>query len=91
MPPFGRRENTEHQRHQLRRRFGQVFYWRGGGEVDFVVTRGREAIPVQVSLSGKQARHERALDSFYEAHPQSAEAIFISRANFYDSIESLAG
>lgn len=33
----------------LRRRFGQVFYWRGAGEVDFVVAGDRGPVPVQVS------------------------------------------
>ena len=59
----------------LRRRFGEVMYWRGdGGEVDFVVQQGRCVIPVQVTWGAPQPRHERALTSFYEADPHAEEA-----------------
>lgn len=62
----------------LRQRFGEVAYWRDRGEVDFVVRRGAEVIPVQVSWDGPQERHHRALDHFYAAHPTASEAVFVT-------------
>jgi len=40
----------------LRKRFGTVSYWRGEGEVDFVVEGSRGPIPVQVSWDGPTQR-----------------------------------
>ena len=73
----------------LRRRFGQVFYWRGGGEVDFVVVRGREAIPIQVTADEPRERHLRALDAFYETHPHAAEAVFVTADAFHEALDQL--
>ena len=36
----------------LQRHFGEVFYWRGRGEIDFVARDGDQIIPVQVSWDG---------------------------------------
>ncbi len=67
----------------LRRRFGQVCYWRGPrGEVDFVVDDNGRTVPVQVSLDGLKPRHEAALTSFYEAFPQAAEARVVTLESF---------
>lgn len=66
----------------LRRRFREVFYWRGRGEVDFVVHEGARIVPIQVSWSGSTKRHERALAEFYENFPQSSEAVFVSQETF---------
>lgn len=67
----------------LRRRFGEVSYWRGdGGEVDFVVQEGRRIIPVQVTWDEPQPRHERALASFYEQFPHADEAWWVTADTF---------
>ena len=66
----------------LRRELGQVSYWRGAGEVDFVVLRDGVPVPVQVTWGAPESRHERALDAFYEAHPDAAEAIFVTAESF---------
>lgn len=66
----------------LRRRFGEVFYWRGAGEVDFVVQRGRRVVPYQVSWDGPQPRHERALEAFYEQFPHAEEAVVVTAESF---------
>jgi predicted AAA+ superfamily ATPase len=67
----------------LRQRYGAVSYWRGDGEVDFVVQRDDGvAIPVQVSLGGAQPRHHRALERFYEQFPQAGEAVVVDEENF---------
>jgi predicted AAA+ superfamily ATPase len=34
---------------KLRSRFQEVYYWRGDGEIDFVVEHGGRATPIQVS------------------------------------------
>lgn len=71
----------------LRQHFGAVSYWRGAGEVDFVVQRDDGVVvPVQVSLGGALERHHRALERFYEQFPQAAEAIIVDE----DSFPSLA-
>ena len=75
---------------ELKKRYGDVFYWRGGGggegkgEVDFVVDAGGAPTPIQVTLEGVAERHLRALDSFYEAHPHANEAVVVTLANFPD-------
>ncbi|MCB9630411.1 MAG: ATP-binding protein [Sandaracinaceae bacterium] len=67
----------------LRRRFGEVMYWRGdGGEVDFVVQEGRRVIPVQVTWDEPQPRHEQALASFYETFPHADEAWWVTAETF---------
>jgi hypothetical protein len=67
----------------LRRRFAHVSYWRGRGEVDFVVQNAQGApVPVQVSWGGPLERHHRALDAFYEQFPQAAEAVFVDEHTF---------
>jgi predicted AAA+ superfamily ATPase len=68
----------------LRRWYGEVSYWRGRGEVDFVVQRGRQVFPVQVGWDGPQPRHERALDAFQEAFPFAEEALHVSAESFPD-------
>ena len=67
---------------ELRKAFGDVYYWRDGGEVDFVVLQGGKPMPVQVSWDGPLERHHRALDAFYAAHPHACEAAFVSAEDF---------
>ncbi len=73
----------------LRRRFGQVFYWRDGGEVDFVVHHEGRVIPVQVTWQRFTERHQRALDGFYEHFPQAEEPLWITADSFEDILEGL--
>lgn len=75
----------------LRRRFRNVHYWRGKGEVDFVVEHRGTAVPVQVSWEGPGERHRRALDEFHEAHPHAAEAVMITPESFGLGVPELAG
>jgi predicted AAA+ superfamily ATPase len=76
----------------LRRRFGAVSYWRGeGGEVDFVVQRGRTPIPVQVTWDEPQPRHHQALASFYEAFPHADEAWWVTAETFPELEARAAG
>lgn len=66
----------------LRRRYGQVFYWRERGEVDFVVREGDDIIPVQVTWEAPEPRHHAALDAFYERFPMAREPLFINAESF---------
>lgn len=66
----------------LRRRYQTVSYWRGTGEVDFIVQDGRRVIPFQVTLDAPQPRHERGLLSFYEQFPHADEAVFVTLDTF---------
>ncbi len=61
----------------LRRMGADISYWRGKGEVDFVVRTRGTFVPIQVSWEGPCERHHRALEEFYETFPQAEEAIFV--------------
>ena len=73
----------------LRRRFGEVFYWRDRGEVDFVVHSQGRILPIQVSVNEPTERHHRAMDAFYERFPQADEAQFITTENFSSELDRL--
>jgi predicted AAA+ superfamily ATPase len=62
---------------ELRRLGLRPSYWRGRGEVDFVVTTDRGITPIQVSWEPPAERHQRALEEFYESYPQAREAVLI--------------
>jgi uncharacterized protein len=67
----------------LKRRYGKVFYWRGKGEVDFVVQDDAGDItPIQVSLLGIEERHRKALDDFYSHFPHAKEAVLVTQDSF---------
>jgi predicted AAA+ superfamily ATPase len=66
----------------LRKRFGEVYYWRGGGEIDFVVRPKGRIVPVQVTWEAPQERHHRALEVFFEQFPYSEEAVFVTAERF---------
>jgi len=67
---------------QLRRRFDDVSYWRGEGEIDFVVQDGRRIVPVQVTWEEPTERHHAALEAFYESFPMADEAVFVTKESF---------
>lgn len=74
----------------LRRRFGDVCYWRDSGEVDFVVRLGGRIVPIQVTWDEVLERHQRALEKFYERHPQADEAVFVTAATFEEAFSMIA-
>ena len=74
----------------LRRRCGEVFYWRDRGEVDFVVRANGRIIPVQVTWGEPLDRHHQALERFYENHPQADEAVFVTAAGFEAALSTIA-
>ncbi len=73
----------------LRKRYRDVYYWRDRGEVDFVVTKNGDPVPIQVSWDGPTERHHKALAAFYEAHPRSAEAVFVTAEEFGRGVPEL--
>lgn len=71
---------------KLRQHFGEVYYWRDGGEVDFVVQHQGSVIPIQVTWDVPKPRHEKGLDAFYDRHPHAAEAVYVTSDTF-DSLD----
>ena len=70
----------------LRRRFGQVFYWRDAGAVDFVVMDGSRIRPVQVTWDEPVERHHQALHAFYEQYPQADEADTVTASSYESAL-----
>jgi len=73
----------------LRRRFGRVSYWRGAGEVDFVVEHRGKPTPVQVSWEKVGERAHRAVDEFHASHPAAGEAVFVTAESFEAGVTEL--
>ncbi len=69
---------------ELRKRHQDVFYWRGAGEVDFVINASGGPTPIQVTAQGATERHLRSLDAFYEAFPHAKAAVFVTMEDFTD-------
>ena len=76
---------------ELRRRYPEVCYWRGTGEVDFVVQTAGGPTPIQVTLTGAEERHLRALDAFHETFPHAREAVVVTLENFPEVLAALEG
>jgi hypothetical protein len=75
----------------LRRRYRDVYYWRNGGEVDFVVLQDGHPVPVQVTWDEPLERHQKGIDSFYKAHRDAGEAVFVTAESFADGMPELPG
>jgi predicted AAA+ superfamily ATPase len=73
----------------LRRRFGAVHYWRGAGEVDFVVEVEGRPVPVQVTWEEPLERHEKALDEFLAEHRNAAEPVIVTARSFERGLREL--
>ena len=67
---------------ELRRRYPEVFYWRGKGEVDFVIRDGSQVLPFQVTWDAPSERHHAALEEFYAAFPTAEECTFVTSESF---------
>lgn len=68
----------------LRRKAVDIAYWKGHGEVDFVVNTLNGVTPIQVTFGDPLPRHEDALEAFYRQFPQANEAIFVTPDSFED-------
>ncbi len=73
----------------LKKRFGQVFYWREKGEIDFVVEFDGRPLPIQVTWETPQPRHLEALEEFYQAYPRSREVIFLNCRDLDNDFDKL--
>lgn len=62
----------------LRRKTNDICYWRGKGEVDFVVNTDKGITPIQVTYSEPQSRHDDALEEFFQQFPHANEAIYVT-------------
>jgi len=62
----------------LRRSHREVCFWRGQGEIDFVVQDADGITPVQVSWDGPKDRHERAAAEFRKTFPDANPVVFVS-------------
>lgn len=71
---------------RLKQTHDKVYYWQElhKGEVDFVAVKGLSITPYQITWGAPKARHEKALQYFYEAFPQASEAIFITQDNAHE-------
>lgn len=62
----------------LRRHTKRIFFWRGKGEVDFVVPTVEGIQPIQVSYEHSKARHEKAVEEFREMHQNTREPLLVT-------------
>ena len=67
--------------HSLLKKYSKVFYWKGKGEVDFVVEAQGGIQPIQVSWEGMKPRHQQACEEFLEQHQHSLSPLYISQEN----------
>jgi predicted AAA+ superfamily ATPase len=68
--------------HSLRRAHREVYYWRGDGEVDFVILEGKNPRPIQASWDGIKDRHKKAVKEFMEHYSNALEPMFFTKDNF---------
>ena len=66
----------------LRRTTADISYWKGKGEVDFVVNTQRGVTPIQVTYGEPQPRHEEALDEFFQQFPCVNDPIYVTPDTF---------
>ncbi|MEI8027069.1 MAG: ATP-binding protein [Pseudomonadota bacterium] len=66
----------------LKKKDLSVFYWRGKGEVDFVVQSKSGITPIQVTWKEPKPRHEESLTSFYTEFPFAQEAVFVTPESY---------
>lgn len=71
----------------LRRKTADISYWKGKGEVDFVVNTKDGVTPIQVTYDAPQQRHDDALEEFFGQFPQANEAVFVTPESFEELLE----
>jgi predicted AAA+ superfamily ATPase len=74
----------------LKRRFKDVYYWKGKSEVDFVVQNSRGIWPLQVSIEAPKDRHSLALEEFYSNFSMANKEHFVNPDNFMEVIEEIS-
>lgn len=73
-------ENLVYQ--TLRRKTADICYWKGHGEVDFVINTSDGVTPIQVTFGEPQQRHDDALEAFFQQFPHANEAIYVTPDSF---------
>lgn len=71
----------------LRRKTPDICYWKGTGEVDFVVSTGNGVTPIQVTFDQPRKRHEDALQEFFSYFPHANEAVYVTPDSFIELTE----
>lgn len=75
----------------LRRKVKNIYYWKGKGEVDFVIESQHGVTPVQVTFGEPKPRHEEALQAFYEQYPYASESIYVTPESYQEFVEWVGG
>lgn len=68
----------------------EVCYWKGKGEVDFVVKNSKGIWPIQASIETHKDRHLKALQEFYSEFPEANPEILCTPENFQEVLNSLS-
>jgi uncharacterized protein len=66
--------------HHLRQMYRTVFYWKGRGEVDFIVQTPEGLLPIQVSHGDEKTRHVAAIEEFAREHKGTLAPKYIDMA-----------
>jgi uncharacterized protein len=69
---------------ELRKRFKEVFYWRGAHEVDFIVQTEKGLQPLQVSYQGETPRSQAGAKDFYQEFPRALPVVTVNGDNAPD-------
>ncbi|MEK7790814.1 MAG: ATP-binding protein [Deltaproteobacteria bacterium] len=67
--------------HHLRKEYRHVYYWRGKGEIDFIVLKDNQIVPYQVSWNAPQQRHFQAYEEFKEVFPKALPPVIVTQEN----------
>ncbi len=67
--------------HHLKKKYRNVFYWRGQGEIDFIVLKDNHIVPYQVSWDASQQRHFQVYEEFGKLYPKALSPIIITHDN----------
>jgi len=76
---------------ELKRFYDDVFYWKGAGEVDFVIQNSEGIWPIQATLGLPKERHSKALEEFYSNFPNAREETICSLDNFTEVLNFFKG
>lgn len=71
----------------LRRKTADISYWKGKGEVDFVVNTTAGVTPIQVTYGEPQRRHDDALEEFFHHFPHANEAVYVTPESFDELLD----
>ncbi|MBI2981483.1 MAG: ATP-binding protein [Deltaproteobacteria bacterium] len=76
---------------ELRRWVREISYWKGKREIDFIVSRGREILPIQVTVHEEENHRssvKEAFEEFYGHHPFSEALVLSSAPAFEEKTDS---